>query len=63
MTIQLDVTSELESQLNKVAKQMGLTPDTYIKRLSPPRQLEMDMATIRNTHLNDTPERCAEPML
>jgi antitoxin component of RelBE/YafQ-DinJ toxin-antitoxin module len=33
MTIQLNVTSELESQLNKVAKRMGLTPDTYIMRL------------------------------
>lgn len=33
MTIQLNVTSELERQLNKVAKQMGLTPDGYIMRL------------------------------
>ena len=33
MTIHLNVTSELEQQLNKVAKQMGLTPDTYIMRL------------------------------
>jgi antitoxin component of RelBE/YafQ-DinJ toxin-antitoxin module len=33
MTIHLNVTSELERQLNKVAKQMGLTPDTYIMRL------------------------------
>jgi antitoxin component of RelBE/YafQ-DinJ toxin-antitoxin module len=33
MIIQLNVTSDLESQLNKVAKQMGLTPDTYIIRL------------------------------
>ncbi|MBI5825533.1 MAG: hypothetical protein HZB18_16000 [Chloroflexi bacterium] len=33
MTIHLNVTSELERQLNKVAKQMGLTPDTYIMRV------------------------------
>lgn len=33
MTIHLNVNSELERQLNKVARQMGLTPDTYIVRL------------------------------
>ena len=33
MTIQLNVTSELEQKLKKVASQMGLTPDTYIVRL------------------------------
>jgi len=33
MTIHLNVTSELERKLNKVARQMGLTPDTYIIRL------------------------------
>ena len=33
MTIHLNVTSELERQLNQVARQMGLTPDTYIMRL------------------------------
>ena len=33
MTIQLNVTSELEQKLKKVASQMGLTPDTYILRL------------------------------
>lgn len=40
MTIQLNVTSELERQLKKVADQMGLTPDTYIMRL-----LQKDLQT------------------
>ncbi|MDI6768407.1 MAG: hypothetical protein QMD04_01870 [Anaerolineales bacterium] len=40
MTIHLDVTSELERQLRKVASQMGLTPDTYIMRL-----LQKDLQT------------------
>ena len=33
MTIHLNVNSELERQLKKVAAQLGLTPDTYIMRL------------------------------
>ena len=33
MTIHLNVTSELEHKLRKVASQMGLTPDIYILRL------------------------------
>ena len=33
MTIHLNVTSDLERQLRKVADQMGLTLDTYIMRL------------------------------
>jgi hypothetical protein len=33
MTIHLNVNSELERQLKKVASQVGLTPDTYIVRL------------------------------
>ena len=33
MTIHLNVNSELERQLKKVASQLGLTPDTYIMRL------------------------------
>jgi len=33
MTIHLNVNSELERQLKKVAGQLGLTPDTYIMRL------------------------------
>ncbi len=33
MTIHLNVTSDLERQLNKIAKQMGLEPDAYIVRL------------------------------
>ena len=33
MTIHLNVTSEMEQKLRKVAGQMGLTPDTYIVRL------------------------------
>ena len=33
MTIHLNVNSELERRLKKVASQMGLTPDTYIMRL------------------------------
>jgi antitoxin component of RelBE/YafQ-DinJ toxin-antitoxin module len=33
MTIHLNITSELEQKLRKVADQMGLTPDTYIVRL------------------------------
>lgn len=33
MTIHLEVNSELERRLKKVAAQMGLTPDTYIMRL------------------------------
>ena len=40
MTIQLNVTSELEHQLKNVADQMGLTPDTYILRL-----LQKDLQT------------------
>ena len=40
MTIQLNVTSELERQLKNVADQMGLTPDTYILRL-----LQKDLQT------------------
>jgi antitoxin component of RelBE/YafQ-DinJ toxin-antitoxin module len=33
MTIHLNVNSELERRLKKVASQMGLTPDTYIMLL------------------------------
>jgi len=33
MTIQLNLTSDLEQKLKKVASQMGLTPDTYIMHL------------------------------
>ena len=33
MTIQLNVTSELERKLKKAASQVGLKPDTYIVRL------------------------------
>ncbi len=40
MTIQLNVNSELERQLKKVASQLGLTPDTYIMRL-----LQKDLQT------------------
>jgi antitoxin component of RelBE/YafQ-DinJ toxin-antitoxin module len=40
MTIQLNVNSELERQLKKVAGQLGLTPDTYIMRL-----LQRDLQT------------------
>lgn len=40
MSIQLNVNSELERQLKKVASQLGLTPDTYIMRL-----LQKDLQT------------------
>jgi antitoxin component of RelBE/YafQ-DinJ toxin-antitoxin module len=40
MTIHLNVNSELERQLKKVANQLGLTPDTYIMRL-----LQKDLQT------------------
>ena len=40
MTIHLNVNSELERQLKKVASQLGLTPDTYIVRL-----LQKDLQT------------------
>ena len=40
MTIHLNVNSELERQLKKVAGQLGLTPDTYILRL-----LQKDLQT------------------
>lgn len=40
MSIQLNVNSELERQLKKVASQLGLTPDTYIMRL-----LQRDLQT------------------
>jgi antitoxin component of RelBE/YafQ-DinJ toxin-antitoxin module len=33
MTIHLNISSELERRLKKVAKQLGLAPDTYIVRL------------------------------
>jgi antitoxin component of RelBE/YafQ-DinJ toxin-antitoxin module len=33
MTIHVNVTSELEQKLRKVANQMGISPDTYIVRL------------------------------
>lgn len=46
MTIHLNVTSDLERQLNKVAKQMGLTPDTYIMRLLQ-NELQKDAAPAR----------------
>ena len=40
MTIHLNVNSELERQLKKAARQLGLTPDTYIMRL-----LQKDLQT------------------
>lgn len=40
MSIQLNVNSELERQLKKVAGQLGLTPNTYIMRL-----LQRDLQT------------------
>lgn len=40
MSIQLNVNSELERQLKRVASQLGLTPDTYIMRL-----LQRDLQT------------------
>lgn len=40
MTINLNVTPELERKLKQVARQMGLAPDTYIMRL-----LQQDLQT------------------
>lgn len=40
MSIHLNVNSELERQLKKVASQLGLTPDTYIIR-----RLQRDLQT------------------
>ena len=49
MTIHLHVTSELERQLNKVARQMGLTPDTYVARLLQ-QELDKRAAPARLSH-------------
>jgi antitoxin component of RelBE/YafQ-DinJ toxin-antitoxin module len=49
MTIHLHVTSELERQLNKVAMQLGLTPDTYVIRLLQ-RELDKRAAPARLSH-------------
>jgi hypothetical protein len=49
MTIHLNVTSELERQLNKVARQMGLAPDTYIVRLLQ-RELQKQADPSRLSH-------------
>jgi antitoxin component of RelBE/YafQ-DinJ toxin-antitoxin module len=46
MTIHLNVNSELERRLKKVASQMGLTPDTYIMRLLQ-KELESQTAPAR----------------
>ena len=46
MTIHLNISSELERQLKKVAAQMGLTPDTYIMRLLQ-RDLQNRAAPVR----------------
>ena len=40
MTITLNVTPDMERQLKKAARQMGLDPDTYIMRL-----LQQDLQT------------------